>query len=103
MARTPVVLKDVPSNPSEAQVDDVTLVKGVPGQSLEDEQIERLRQTTGVQLVVEEGGYASQSKDDLQAEAASRGLTVEGTGANGNVTKDDLVAALTAFDEEAGS
>lgn len=44
------------------------------------------------------GGYSSQSKSDLEAEADKRGLDVEGSGANGNVTKDDLVAALEADD-----
>lgn len=47
-----MVLKDVPSNPSEAQVDGVTLVKGVPGTELTKEQIERLESSTGVKLDV---------------------------------------------------
>ncbi len=38
--------------------------------------------------------YSSELKDDLQVEADARGLTVSGTGANGAVTKDDLVNAL---------
>lgn len=38
--------------------------------------------------------YASHSKDDLQAEADVRGLTVVGTGTNGAILKDDLVVAL---------
>ena len=44
------------------------------------------------------GGYDSQTKDDLQAEADKRGLEVEGTGKDGNVVKADLVAALEADD-----
>lgn len=44
------------------------------------------------------GDYASQKPSDLQAEADRRGLTVEGTGADGNVLKADLVAALEADD-----
>jgi hypothetical protein len=40
--------------------------------------------------------YDSQQVDDLQAEADRRGLEVEGTGADGNVLKKDLVAALKA-------
>jgi hypothetical protein len=42
--------------------------------------------------------YAELSKDELQAEVDRRGITVEGSGANGNVVKDDLVAALEADD-----
>lgn len=40
------------------------------------------------------------SKDELQAEAEKRGLTVEGSGANGNVVKADLIAALQKNDAE---
>jgi hypothetical protein len=43
-------------------------------------------------------GYAAMKSADLQAEADQRGLTVTGTGAGGNVVKDDLVAALQADD-----
>lgn len=43
------------------------------------------------------GGYTG-TKDELQAEADERGLEVEGSGANGNVTKADLIAALEADD-----
>lgn len=43
-------------------------------------------------------GYADQGVDDLKAEAEKRQLDVEGTGANGNVLKDDLVKALEADD-----
>lgn len=39
-------------------------------------------------------------KDDLQAEADARGLEVKGTGANGAVTKEDLVKALNDNDGE---
>lgn len=42
--------------------------------------------------------YEDQSKDELQAEADRRELTVEGSGSGGNVTKADLVAALRASD-----
>lgn len=51
-------------------------------------------------VAVEEitGDYESHLKDDLQGEADRRGLEVEGTGADGNVVKDDLVAALEADD-----
>lgn len=42
------------------------------------------------------GGGAT--KAELQAEADLRGLSVEGTGSGGNVTKDDLAAAIQAHD-----
>lgn len=43
-------------------------------------------------------GYDAMSVAGLQAEADRRKLTVTGTGANGNVVKGDLVAALQADD-----
>jgi hypothetical protein len=43
-------------------------------------------------------GYTAMKATDLQAEADRRGLTVTGTGANGNIVKDDLVAALQTDD-----
>lgn len=43
-------------------------------------------------------GYAGMKPEDLAAEAEKRELTVTGTGANGNVKKGDLVAALEAHD-----
>ena len=43
--------------------------------------------------------YAAQSVEELQAEADSRGLEVEGSGADGRVLKADLVTALEAHDE----
>jgi hypothetical protein len=43
-------------------------------------------------------GYGDMSPEDLKAEAEKRELTVTGTGANGNVKKSDLVAALEAHD-----
>lgn len=43
-------------------------------------------------------GYDSMSPDALQDAADERGLSVVGTGANGNVLKKDLVAALQADD-----
>jgi hypothetical protein len=42
--------------------------------------------------------YEKRPADELQAEADRRGLEVEGTGADGNVLKKDLVAALEAHD-----
>jgi hypothetical protein len=43
-------------------------------------------------------GYGDMSPDELKAEAEKRELEVTGTGANGNVKKSDLVAALEADD-----
>lgn len=47
-------------------------------------------------------GYESMTVDDLHEMADTRGLTVDGTGANGNVLKSDLVAALEADDRAGG-
>lgn len=44
------------------------------------------------------GGYDAMNVPDLQAEADRRGLEVQGTGADGNVVKADLVGALQADD-----
>lgn len=63
----PVTLKDVPSNPTEATIDDVTLVRGVPGESLTAEQVERLQKSTGVKL-------------DVGAEQDAPGDTLDGGG-----------------------
>lgn len=46
------------------------------------------------------GDYGSHKADELQAEADRRGLSIEGTGAGGNVLKDDLVKALEADDAQ---
>lgn len=46
----------------------------------------------------EKSEYEGWSVDDLQTEADSRNLEVEGTGSNGKVLKKDLVAALEASD-----
>lgn len=45
-------------------------------------------------------GYGSQEKDDLEDQARSRGVydSIEGTGANGNILKGDIVRALEADD-----
>lgn len=43
--------------------------------------------------------YEDMTKSRLEGLAEERGLEVEGTGANGNVTKDDLVMALAMDDE----
>lgn len=54
--------------------------------------------TSGVPAEPLAGGYADENKDALQAEADRRGLTVNGTGKDGAIVKDDLVAALEADD-----
>lgn len=48
----------------------------------------------------EPGYYDDELVEDLQTEADRRGLTVRGTGANGNVVKSDLVDALKADDAD---
>lgn len=47
--------------------------------------------------------YGGMKPDELAEEAARRELTVEGTGASGNVLKADLVAALDAHDAATGA
>lgn len=42
--------------------------------------------------------YLAMKPEDLQAAADERGLSVEGTGKDGNVLKSDLVTALAAHD-----
>jgi hypothetical protein len=51
---------------------------------------------------IDERDYEAVSKAGLEAEIDRRGIAdqVEGTGANGNVTKPDLIAALEASDLE---
>lgn len=46
------------------------------------------------------GDYDGETMHALEQEAERRGLEVEGTGANGNVKKGDLVSALKADDEK---
>lgn len=46
--------------------------------------------------------YGGMKPEELAEEAANRGLTVTGTGKDGNVLKADLVAALDAHDAETG-
>lgn len=51
----------------------------------------------------ERAGYGAELKEDLEREVArrreaGREITVDGSGAHGNVTKEDLVAALEADD-----
>lgn len=50
--------------------------------------------------VRDQANYSKMDKDVLAQMASDRGLEVEGTGANGNVKKSDLVSALTAADAE---
>lgn len=44
--------------------------------------------------------YDASTKDELQAEADKRGLTVKGTGADGAALKADLVKALEKDDKK---
>ena len=47
-------------------------------------------------------GYGSRTVDALEADARERGIydAIEGSGAGGNIVKDDLVGALEADDED---
>lgn len=47
--------------------------------------------------------YDGMKPEELAEEAAQRQLAVEGTGANGNVLKADLVTALVTHDAELGA
>lgn len=47
--------------------------------------------------------YGGMKPEELTELAAERGLTVEGTGRDGNVLKADLVAALDAHDAATGA
>lgn len=47
--------------------------------------------------------YGGMKPEELEGLAAERGLTVEGTGRDGNVLKADLVAALDAHDAATGA
>lgn len=58
-----------------------------------------VRRATAEGIKVSSSG--GMNKAQLEAEVERRGLTVEGTGSNGNVTKGDLEAALKADDERA--
>ena len=49
----------------------------------------------------EDDDYDEWTKAELEAEANKRGLTVEGTGKNGNVLVSDLLTALRNDDREA--
>ena len=53
---------------------------------------------SGTPETPEDKGYAGMKPEELTAEVEKRELTVTGTGANGNVKKGDLVAALEADD-----
>jgi hypothetical protein len=82
----------------------------VPGQKFvrPGPDLVRVKDSEAVQFLVSAGALEVASEDEetydemtveeLQAEAAGRELHVEGTGADGNVLKADLVAALHADD-----
>lgn len=86
-------------NVQEAEVDGIRLSQGGEPVELTDDQLKRLRAAGAKVSEQEAEDYSALSKDDLEKEAASRGLEVEGSGADGNVVKDDLVSALEESDE----
>lgn len=84
----------------------------IAGQPVPPDLIDAYRAKVGDVKAAQDGGEAARedppvtnpealdvngmSLDELQAEADRRGLTVEGTGKDGNVLKADLVKALSA-------
>lgn len=99
-----------PKNDEWVNVSDhaVTLASGEPldayggrGHSdMSDPHDRALRDGGLLALAETETDYEAQSTEQLTAEAARRELTVDGTGANGNVLKKDLIAALQAADDK---
>jgi hypothetical protein len=70
------------------------------GQNVPPDLVPAYREATGKDTSSDEPvDYESWTSEALAEEAARRGLTVEGTGANGNVVKADNIAALEAADE----
>lgn len=61
MAKTTVALKDVPSNPTQAEVDDIVLMAGGDAQPLTADQLTRLK-ATGVKLDIDEPASAGTEK-----------------------------------------
>ena len=86
-------------NVQEAEVDGIRLEQGGAPVELNDDQLKRLRAAGAKVSEQESEDYSALSKDDLEKEAAERGLEVEGSGADGNVVKDDLISALEQSDE----
>ena len=72
----------------------------VAGQAVAPELLDAYAAQTGTEVSAAPAAasYDSLSVEDLNAEVARRGLTVTGSGKDGNVLKSDLVAALKADD-----
>lgn len=91
-------------NSSEAvEIDGRQLPQGKAVSGLTDDQVARLEELPYHRFTVQDSDeptLADLTKEELQAQADQRGLTVEGTGAGGNVTKDDLVRELEAHSAE---
>lgn len=71
---------------------------------LDDAQAKRLEDLGVVRPADSALGYDEMTVDQLKAESDARGITVEGSGANGAVLKTDYVNALNTYDAgEAGA
>lgn len=77
-----------------------TYATGLQGQEIEltDAEAKRLIELGAVVDAKSAPLYSEQSADELAALAKKRGITVQGSGANGNVLKEDLVAAHKTYD-----
>ena len=94
---------DLGAGVESLEVDDVVVPKG-SSKVVTDDQAKRLHAISGVRVKVEAdtrtSDYDELSVEELEAEASRRELEVQGTGANGNVLKKDLIAALEADDNK---
>lgn len=70
---------------------------------LNEHQANRLTELGVVKGSDEPLAYDEMKVEDLQSLADERGLTVAGSGADGNVLKEDLVNALGTYDQGADS
>ena len=76
----------------------VALLEGTTVPDWATDLVDKGNLSTSTRSSIESEGYDDMSSADLKTEAEKRGIEVEGSGANGNVVKADLVAALTAHD-----
>jgi len=66
-----VQLKDIPSNPSQAEVDDLVLLKGGDRVELTDDQLTRLK-STSVKLDTGEASEPDPDNNDTNPPASAR-------------------------------
>jgi hypothetical protein len=78
----------------------LTLEEPLPSAEVETPEARRLRTEQAHRAERERPSYDQLTTSQLKAEADRRELEVEGTGKDGNVVKNDLVAALQAADED---